>query len=348
MALSDEMKADLTTAGISGGAGLMSGVFGLIGQAVQNKQNANHWMAQNIYNQHASYLENRLNSPAYRMKQYIKAGLNPNLVASNGVPSSSVAKSADMPAANQYQFGGFASAVQNAIQNVIQMKELHMREALNEQLINESKAKESNYLSLSGLNYQKSLFELDRVLGWREHKGWSRYFGNMQSKTDLNLSRTTGSDLDNMFKLSSFGLRLQSLDFQNKLKNQMTEFYRSLGLKADQEVQESKARTDSMYGDDGYYAAKTAGQKAYNSFMGKTEQQRINTLDLMVDILRSKKKITEVQAQTMKTQIVMGMVNETLGSVARIMSSFGMGKLFKGLMESEEPQSFYENWNANY
>ena len=82
---------------ISGGAGLGQGALGLWGQAIQNQQQqklANQayqhdldmWKRQNQQNIAMWEMQNAYNTPAAQMQRYQDAGLNPNLIYSQGNP----------------------------------------------------------------------------------------------------------------------------------------------------------------------------------------------------------------------------------------------------------------------
>lgn len=111
---------DWTTAAVSGGAGLLGqlvgGLFGRANQKYQNEWNLEMWHRQNEYN-----------SPIQQMARYQEAGLNPNLIYSQGSPGNSQS----MPSSAENKYQPDFSFVGNSLMQGMQSEQMqHQNEVL--------------------------------------------------------------------------------------------------------------------------------------------------------------------------------------------------------------------------
>lgn len=128
---------DWKTAAVSGGAGILGnivgGLFGRSLQKYQNEWNLEMWHRQNEYN-----------SPIQQMARYQEAGLNPNLIYSQGSPGNSQL----MPTSAENKYQPDMSFVGDAIMQGHQAATMQ-----SQQLVNESIAEKN--LSEANLNNQE-------------------------------------------------------------------------------------------------------------------------------------------------------------------------------------------------
>ena len=108
------------TAAVSGGAGLLGqlvgGLFGRANQKYQNEWNLEMWHRQNEYN-----------SPIQQMARYQEAGLNPNLIYSQGSPGNSQS----MPSSAENKYQPDFSFVGNSLMQGMQSEQMqHQNEVL--------------------------------------------------------------------------------------------------------------------------------------------------------------------------------------------------------------------------
>ena len=111
---------DWLNAAIDGGAGLfgqvIGGLFGRANQKYQNEWNLEMWHRQNEYN-----------SPIQQMARYQEAGLNPNLIYSQGSPGNSQS----MPTSAENKYQPDMSFVGNALMRGMQSEQMkHQNEVL--------------------------------------------------------------------------------------------------------------------------------------------------------------------------------------------------------------------------
>lgn len=71
---------------ITGGAGLLGNILGMSSQSSANRQNVKLAREQREWSEHMVDKQNAYNSPVQQMARYQAAGLNPNLIYSQGTP----------------------------------------------------------------------------------------------------------------------------------------------------------------------------------------------------------------------------------------------------------------------
>lgn len=337
--------------------GAIDGTINLGNMIYQNSTAASQYRNEMNYN-NARFLwdtvYNSENAQLQRQKEaYLKQGFNPNLLAGSAGSIASTPKYAESPTgfnATPLQFGGVSEAIAQVVQSLRWEKEFALRESLVNQQIEESKTREENYRKLANLNYAKSLFELDKVAGYRDNSLWSKKGRQYDDNHSLMLEKALGYSLDNMFKSLTFSTRGQLLQDKHDLNQAQMTYWDRLGLKALQETQESKDRSFAYYDkEQGLITARAIGQRAFNAFQEATESKRKEALNTTVDILVNKRKITQEQANHIKALLVVGMTTGVLNSVASIMKSIGVGKVFGDVLEGVlGGKSSTGDWYSNY
>lgn len=136
MALSDEIISGL----ISGGAGIVSSLFGFGAskhatdqsvEAVKEQNAGNMRLAEYQYEKNLEqwYRQNEYNSPAAQMERYKAAGLNPNLIYGNGASSAGNAASSPQyqaPHLDAYtDFSRNAAALSGIMDQALKVAQIH-------------------------------------------------------------------------------------------------------------------------------------------------------------------------------------------------------------------------------
>lgn len=217
---------DWLTATIGGGAGLfgqaIGGLFGRANQKYQNEWNLEMWRRQNEYN-----------SPIQQMARYQEAGLNPNLIYSQGSPGNSQS----MPTSAENKYHPDMSFVGNALMQGMQSEqmqhqnEVYRADAMDKKASAILKSNEAILVQLKSVEQQlnnKYLDEKNRI-------------ALEQQKATLNATLVANAQA-----LENLGVSIEAHD----------EIVRSYGVKNDNteaDTNKKKSETDYIKTEINYY-----------------------------------------------------------------------------------------------
>ena len=196
--LSPDTQSNILGAAGGAASSLIGGAFSLGGMSLQHKYNKEMAEIQNQYNIDAWNRQNEYNSPLQQMNRLKEAGLNPNLMYSQGnVGNASSAPQMSAPNAPDAQ-----SAMRDAARAINPLQWIEMAIKLRKDLADaESAEQRANILGIQGLiagseveALLNPLYQIDLLGNITKNKDWSTTVMRDPNNKYFSLGSGVGSD----------------------------------------------------------------------------------------------------------------------------------------------------------
>lgn len=193
-----------------------SGAIAAGNVALANRRQYKNWLKQHDVQLADWRLQNEYNSPVNARQRLVDAGINPNLIAADSGNAGSVSSPGQIPF-ERPDFSGLFGMFDKAADYYFQGEANRRANELVNQQINESKARENNYVELADLNAAKTAWEILREEGYRSNDLFGKKARKMEAEISYALSRKAVTDLNHQFLKKTFDSRVLYESLKNSL-----------------------------------------------------------------------------------------------------------------------------------